>query len=99
MTEIAPTLIEAAQKLARAVARLKFAPRVAYVYNPLDYAWAAHEAYLRKFGGMRNPIVFLGMNPGPFGMMQVGVPFGEVAAVRDWMKIAALIGQPRRGTG
>jgi single-strand selective monofunctional uracil DNA glycosylase len=33
--------------------------------------------------------VFVGMNPGPFGMMQTGVPFGEVAAVRDWMGIEA----------
>ena len=96
MTIAAIALIQAAQQLSKAVDRLRFAPPVEYVYNPLDYAWAAHEAYLRAFGGTRKRVVFLGMNPGPFGMMQVGVPFGEVAAVRDWMKIAAPIGQPRR---
>ena len=96
MNNAAGALIEAAKQLSIAVARLRFAPPVGYVYNPLDYAWAAHEAYLRKFGGTRKRIVFLGMNPGPFGMMQIGVPFGEVAAVRDWMSITAPVGQPRR---
>jgi single-strand selective monofunctional uracil DNA glycosylase len=38
--------------------------------------------------------VLLGMNPGPFGMMQTGVPFGEVAAVRDWMGIRAPVEIP-----
>ncbi len=50
--------------------------------------------YLRKFGGGKKRVIFLGMNPGPFGMTQTGVPFGEVAAVRDWMKITAMIGKP-----
>ncbi len=89
-------LVEAAKVLAETVDRLKFQPPVAFVYNPLDYAWAAHESYLRKFGGTRKRVVFLGMNPGPFGMVQTGVPFGEVAAVRDWMGITAPIGQPAK---
>ena len=33
----------------------------------------------------RKKLIFVGMNPGPFGMVQCGVPFGEIAAVRDWM--------------
>jgi len=36
------------------------------------------------------------MNPGPFGMVQTGVPFGEICAVRAWMQIEATIGKPRR---
>ncbi len=75
---------------------MKFRPPVAHVYHPLVYAWPAHEAYLRAFGATRKRIVFLGMNPGPFGMAQTGVPFGEVAAVRDWMKIVGHVGQPAR---
>jgi single-strand selective monofunctional uracil DNA glycosylase len=75
---------------------MKFSLPVAYAYNPLDYAWAAHDAYLRAFGNTPKRVVFLGMNPGPFGMTQTGVPFGEVAAVRDWLRISAPIGQPRR---
>jgi single-strand selective monofunctional uracil DNA glycosylase len=73
---------------------LKFAAPVTHVYNPLAYAWAAHEKYLQKFGGGKKRVVFLGMNPGPFGMVQTGVPFGEIAAVRDWMKISAPVGRP-----
>ena len=75
--------------------RLKFAAPVAHVYNPLDYAWKAHEEYLRRFGHSRKRVMFLGMNPGPFGMVQTGIPFGEIAAVRDWLKISAPIDKPK----
>jgi single-strand selective monofunctional uracil DNA glycosylase len=75
---------------------LKFGAPVAYVYNPLAYAWASYEAYLRRFAGGPKRVVFLGMNPGPFGMVQTGVPFGEVAAVRDWLKLRAAVGRPPR---
>jgi single-strand selective monofunctional uracil DNA glycosylase len=87
-------LIAAARELSAQVDRLKFKPPVTHVYNPLDYAWAAHEMYLRKFGAGKKRVVFLGMNPGPFGMVQTGIPFGEIAAVRDWLKISALVGKP-----
>jgi single-strand selective monofunctional uracil DNA glycosylase len=75
---------------------MRFSAPVSHVYNPLDYAWAGHEAYLRRYGNGRRRVVFVGMNPGPFGMMQTGVPFGEVAAVRDWMGISAPIARPAR---
>lgn len=87
-------LVTAARVLRDEVARLRFLPPVAHVYNPLDYAWEAHRQYLERFGRAPKRIVFLGMNPGPFGMMQTGVPFGEVAAVRDWMGIRAEIRPP-----
>jgi len=90
------TIVGAAQSLSAAVARLKFRLPVAFVYNPLDYAWAAHELYLSQFAGSPKRVVFLGMNPGPFGMAQTGVPFGEVAAVREWMGISAPVTQPKR---
>ncbi len=67
---------------------------MAYVYNPLDYAWHAHAAYLERYGQPPKRIVFLGMNPGPFGMVQTGVPFGEIAAVRGWLGIQAKITKP-----
>jgi single-strand selective monofunctional uracil DNA glycosylase len=88
-------LIAAARRLSAQVDRLKFQPPVTHVYNPLTYAWKAHEAYLRRFGNGRKRVVFLGMNPGPFGMAQTGVPFGEIAAVRDWLGIRARIEKPR----
>ena len=88
-------LIAAARRLSTQVGRLKFQPPVTHVYNPLTYAWKAHAAYLRRFGNGRKRVVFLGMNPGPFGMVQTGVPFGEIAAVRDWLGIRARIEKPR----
>jgi single-strand selective monofunctional uracil DNA glycosylase len=60
----------------------------------LDYAWACYEAYLRKFAAAPKRVVFLGMNPGPFGMVQTGIPFGEVKAVRDWLGLRAAVGKP-----
>ena len=87
-------LIAAARELSKQVERLKFALPVSHVYNPLTYAWPAHENYLRRFGDSRKRVVFLGMNPGPFGMVQTGIPFGEIAAARDWMKIHAAISKP-----
>lgn len=92
-------LVRAARRLAHRVDELRFRLPITHVYNPLDYAWAAHERYLRTFGRSPKRVVFLGMNPGPFGMVQTGVPFGEVAAVRDWMAIDAPIGRPRRAHG
>ena len=65
-----------------------------HVYNPLTYAWSAHREYLQRYGRAPKRVLFFGMNPGPFGMAQTGVPFGEVAAVRDWLKIEAPIGKP-----
>jgi single-strand selective monofunctional uracil DNA glycosylase len=86
-------LIRAARELSDAVDRLSFGDPVTHVYNPLDYARASHEAYLSLIGDDTS-VLFLGMNPGPWGMAQTGVPFGEIAAVRDWMKINEPVGRP-----
>lgn len=85
----ADALTTAADSLRKGLRSLTFRLPVTHVYNPLDYAWAPHTAYLRKFGQGKKRGLFLGMNPGPFGMAQTGIPFGEVAAVRDWMGIEA----------
>ena len=87
-------LISAARQLSADMNALSFAPPVAFTYNPLEYAWEGHEAYIRRFGAGRKDVLYLGMNPGPFGMAQTGVPFGEIAAVTLWMGITASIGQP-----
>jgi single-strand selective monofunctional uracil DNA glycosylase len=87
-------LVVAARRLRDAVDRLSFAAPVTHVYNPLRYAWRAHEIYLRRYGNGPKRVLFLGMNPGPFGMAQTGVPFGQVAAVRDWLDIEAKIDRP-----
>jgi single-strand selective monofunctional uracil DNA glycosylase len=89
-------LISSTQRLAKSLRGLEFSPPSAYVYRTLDYTWAAHQQYLERFGNGKKWVLFLGMNPGPFGMAQTGVPFGEVAVVRDWMQINAPIKRPER---
>lgn len=91
---VADALLQAARDLSDELASLQFAAPVAHVYDPLRYAWAPYEAYVRRHVSGPRRLMLLGMNPGPFGMMQTGVPFGEVAAVRDWMGISAQVLQP-----
>ncbi len=90
----AERLIAAACELRDSTAVLAFGPPVAYVYNPLAYAFAMHTEYLRRFAGTPKEVVFFGMNPGPWGMAQTGIPFGEVHAVREWLQIAQPIASP-----
>ncbi|XP_073402354.1 single-strand selective monofunctional uracil DNA glycosylase isoform X2 [Dendrobates tinctorius] len=73
---------------------LLFQDPVKYVYNPLLYAWDPHEKYVRTYCQSRKEVLFLGMNPGPFGMAQTGVPFGEVKHVRDWLQIVGNVYKP-----
>jgi single-strand selective monofunctional uracil DNA glycosylase len=89
-------LWRAARALAREVDALRFGPPVTHVYNPLGYAGAAHREYLRRYASEKKLVVFLGMNPGPYGMAQTGVPFGEIGAVRDWLGICEKVGKPER---
>jgi single-strand selective monofunctional uracil DNA glycosylase len=87
-------LVLAALALSHAVDALVFAPPVHTVYNPLAYAWEPHKAYLTRFGNGPTPVVFLGMNPGPFGMSQTGVPFGDPSMVRDYLRLSGEVNQP-----
>jgi len=73
---------------------LTFGPPVTHVYNPLVYARASWDTYCERFGKGTRDILFFGMNPGPWGMAQTGIPFGEIGAVRDWLGIDAPIGKP-----
>lgn len=92
------SLVSSAQKLSHAVGKLRFPAPVTHVYNPLDYAWEMHRQYLERYGAGKKRILFLGMNPGPFGMVQTGIPFGEIAAVRDFLKLDAAIRKPAQET-
>lgn len=83
-------------ELAKAMGRLSFAPPVAYVYNPLAYAARPHRLYLERYARGRPEAVLVGMNPGPWGMAQTGVPFGAVSRVREWLGIEAPVGKPPR---
>ena len=88
------TLVRISRDLSRAVDALSFGPPVAHTYNPLAYARPAHEAYLARHGEGPKEVLFLGMNPGPFGMAQTGVPFGDVAMVRDFLGITGPLVRP-----
>ncbi|MCP5049654.1 MAG: single-strand selective monofunctional uracil-DNA glycosylase [bacterium] len=94
---IANELKQAAQELNKALKGLTFAPPVEVVYNPLEYASESHSLYLETYGNSTKKIIFMGMNPGPWGMAQTGVPFGEVEAVKGWLGIEARVGKPEPG--
>lgn len=87
--------MEAAERLADGVDALHFAPPTTHVYNPLRYAWAGHRSYLQQHATSKKKVLFMGMNPGPFGMAQTGVPFGEIALVRDWVGVEETILSPK----
>ena len=97
-------LKRAARRLNSRLAELEFGDPVAYIYNPLEYAWEGYSRYIERFagsgsGGQKRArgkrVLFLGMNPGPWGMVQTGVPFGEIESVRIWMGIEEQVGRPR----
>jgi single-strand selective monofunctional uracil DNA glycosylase len=86
-------LLSVTANLKRDLARLEFIAPITHVYNPLDYAGEAYRQYLERYG--RAPeVLLIGMNPGPWGMAQTGVPFGDVEMVRDWLDIHAPVGKP-----
>ena len=94
-SKIASVLKRATKKLSKEMAGHAFSEPVAYVYNPLEYAWASHKRYLENYAAARKRVLFLGMNPGPFGMAQTGIPFGEIEAVRAWMGIEEPVQKPK----
>jgi single-strand selective monofunctional uracil DNA glycosylase len=75
---------------------MRFDAPVSHVYNPLEYARVPHEIYLQRCGAGPKQYLFVGMNPGPFGMAQTGVPFGDVTMVREFLRIEAEVGRPAR---
>ena len=98
---IVERMIEASSKLRDDVG--KFADSlvkegsVDAVYNPLAYAWEPHRAYLELASGGGAKTLLLGMNPGPHGMGQMGIPFAATSVVRELLKITNLeVGQPRK---
>ena len=92
MSSHAALAAEASLAARDALSRLRFPAPADHVYLPTAYAWEPHLDYLQRFAaaGPRE-ILFLGMNPGPFGMAQTGVPFGEVAVTRDWLGIRGTV--------
>ncbi len=92
--DLADQVLAATATLRDAVDGLSFAEPVVWVYNPLRYAWDLHAAYVRRWGASKRRVLLMGMNPGPWGMVQTGVPFGEIAVVRDFLQLAGEVGHP-----
>lgn len=57
--------------------KLTFSSPVTHVYNPLDYAWDAHEWYVNKFGNSERKVLLVGMNPGTFRSC-TKLPYAEI---------------------
>jgi single-strand selective monofunctional uracil DNA glycosylase len=88
-------LLKISDRLVKDLLHLRFSAPVAYVYNPLVYARAPHAQYLSRYGRGGREAVFVGMNPGPWGMAQTGVPFGEIDLVKNWLGIDGEVGKPQ----
>ncbi len=89
-------LRDVSRALSRQVNRLSFDTQaVDCVYNPLDYAIAPHTQYLERYGTGPKKVLLIGMNPGPWGMVQTGIPFGDVSMVKEWLGIEAPVRTPK----
>lgn len=65
-----------------------------YIYDPLSYAGEMHDRYLAMSVREDQKVMFLGMNPGPFGMMQTGVPFGDIDSVKGFLGLDGTVKKP-----
>jgi single-strand selective monofunctional uracil DNA glycosylase len=93
---LADRILASERTLCRALAPLRFGAPVTHVYNPLVHARRPHAAYVRRYARAPVRVLYFGMNPGPWGMAQTGVPFGEVPHVRDWLGIEGAVERPAR---
>lgn len=93
MNDISDKVVERTLQFRAQIESLRFSTDFV-VYNPLLYAWDLHEQYIRRYVNRPVETMFLGMNPGPFGMAQNGVPFGEIEAVRGFLQIDGVVGKP-----
>ncbi len=96
MSPSASPLISIARVLSEALSGIPIREPVTHVYDPLSYAWPSHVQYLQRYGRGAREVLLVGMNAGPWGMAQTGVPFGDVAMTRDWLKISAAVERPAR---
>ena len=80
--------------LVHALGKLHFKPPISHVYNPLEYARLPYSEYQKRYSGGKKEAILLGMNPGPWGMAQTGIPFGEVQTARKWLGIKSDVEQP-----
>lgn len=89
-------LLKITDELSAELGTMRFGSPVDVVYQPLQYARPLWAEYVRRFGQAKGRVLLLGINPGPWGMAQTGIPFGEVAAVRQWLGINHPITAPHQ---
>ncbi len=92
--ELYESILSAALELRENISRLRFRDERKWIYNPLIYAWEPYKQYAEWYGNSPKRVLFLGMNPGPWGMAQTGIPFGEIDSVTHWMGIDASVYKP-----
>lgn len=79
------SVLKITTRLRDRASKICFEHKVGWYYNPLDYAWPVHRAYKESLCNPSGRALLVGMNPGPWGMGQTGVPFGDPQIVGDWM--------------
>lgn len=94
LESVSDKLLSIEQELCTKLKDITFPSTIQYIYNPLEYASETHAMYVHKYCTGEKKVLFVGMNPGPWGMSQTGVPFGEISMVRNWLKIFGPVGSP-----
>nr|XP_035980098.1 single-strand selective monofunctional uracil DNA glycosylase isoform X3 [Halichoerus grypus] len=69
---VAEGFLEEELRLNAELSQLQFSEPVGIIYNPVEYAWEPHHSYVTRYCQGPKEVLFLGMNPGPFGMAQTG---------------------------
>lgn len=90
-------LVEAAEELRDALRPLLSEPApqpAAHLLCPLDYAFDNYCSYITRHARAPIEALMVGMNPGPWGMGQTGVPFGDPGLVRSFLGIRGAVDRP-----
>lgn len=71
--DLADRFINLENDLVSKLKLLDYGPNIDFIYSPLEYASNLHKVFLQKFLNSNIKVLFLGINPGPWGMCQTGV--------------------------
>ncbi|XP_022920876.2 single-strand selective monofunctional uracil DNA glycosylase-like [Onthophagus taurus] len=82
-------------QLSKELNNLTFSSPAHYIYNPLEYAWKPHSTFVKTYCKGTKDVLFLRINPGPWGMCQTGIPFGEVNISKEWLKMNGEVEKPK----
>lgn len=80
-TTIAEKYIQLELELIRELYSLPLLSHVEVIYNPIEYAFDVHKKFVHCYLNGEKKILFLGLNPGPFGMGQTGVTISTLFCI------------------